>query len=392
MAKSLQTAARRKLMMLDAATSLDTLRATPGNRLEALKGDRKGQHSCGFSRIDERPLSTQSGHSGRLIRMNRRDTVLALLALGAPFPSLAQLQGKVWRIGILNSEYAARFANRVDAFRAGLREFGYEAGKNIVIEIRWAEGKTDHLPELAAELVRLKVDVLVTHGTLPLRAAMKATTTIPIVTASSSDVVAQGFATSLARPGGNMTGGIYFAAELAAKRVELLKEVLPRLSQVAVLFNADSPGQPLALQAMQTAAQSLKVTLHTFPVRGPQEFDGAFAAMVIKQVGAVALPDDPMFISNPALLAELAAKHKLPLMGPSEVAIANGLMSYGADFLGMWHRAAYFVDKILKGAKAGDMPIERATRFETIVNQKTANALGIRIPNSVLVRATKVIE
>ena len=341
------------------------------------------------------------GHNERLKRggagmINRRKLLVALGAgagaLAAPLVAFAQQQGKVWRIGFLHSESVARAGDRVDAFRAGLRDLGYEEGKNYIIEIRWAEGKNDRLPELAAEFVRLKVDVLVTHGTLPLRAALNATKTIPIVSSPSGDVVALGFVTSLARPGGNMTGAIYFATELAAKRVELLKDVLPRLTQVAVLFNVDSPTGLLMVKTMEAGARSLKVSLHKFPVRGPDEFASAFAAMVKKRVGAVAIPDDPMFIANPTALAELAAKHRLPSAGFSEIAVAGGLMSYGVNLGGMYHRAAYFVDKILKGAKPGDIPIEQATRFELIVNQKTAKALGIKFPNSVLVRADRVIE
>ena len=326
--------------------------------------------------------------------INRRKLLIALGAgaLSAPFTVIAQPQGKVWRIGVLHSESVARFGDRVDAFRAGLRELGYEEGKNLVIEIRWAEGKNDRLPELAAELVRLKVDVLVTHGSLPVRAAKNATTTIPIVFAVSGDVVALGFVTNLARPGGNMTGAIFFINELAAKRVELLKDVLPRLTQVAVLLNADSPGTPLLLQSMETAARSLKVTLHKFPVRAPREFEAAFAAMVKQRVGALAIPDDPMFIANSKALAELALKRRLPSAGFIYFAEAGGLLSYGVNFDGMWRRAAYFVDKILKGTKPGDIPIEQATRFEMFVNNKTAKALGIKIPNVVLVRADRVIE
>jgi putative ABC transport system substrate-binding protein len=327
--------------------------------------------------------------------MNHRRKLLAALGAGvftSPLAAFAQPQGKVWRIGFLHSESLARTQERVDAFRAGLRELGYEEGKNYAIEFRWADGKNDRLPDLAADLVRLKVDVIVTHGTIPLRAAMNATTTIPIVTATSGDVLAMGLVTNLARPGGNMTGAIFFALELAAKRIELLQDVLPRLTQAAVLVNADSPATPLLLQSMEATARSLKVTLHKFPVRGPQEFDSVFAAMVKKRVGAVAMPDDPMFQNNPKVIAELAAKSKLPSIGSSDVALAGGLMSYGANFPGMFHRAAYFVDKIFKGAKPGDIPIEQATRFELIINKKAAKALGITFPNSILVRADKVIE
>ena len=265
---------------------------------------------------------------------NRRKLLVALGAgaLSAPLAAFAQQQGKVWRIGFLQSESVARLGDRFDAFRAGLRELGYEEGKNIVIESRWADGNYDRLPELAAELVRLKVDVLVTHATLPLRAAMNATKTIPIVTATSGDVVALGFVANLARPGGNMTGAINFGYELEAKRIELLKDVLPRLAQVAVLVNADSQSDTaLRLQMMETTARSRNVTLHKFPVRGSHEFEGAFAAMSKKRVGAVAIPSDPMFISHPTVIAELAIKHRLPSAGFSEIAEAGGLMSYGVN-------------------------------------------------------------
>jgi len=326
--------------------------------------------------------------------INRRKLLIAIgaSAFASPLTPHAQSQPKVWRIGLLHSESVARGGDRVDAFRAGLRDLGYEEGKNYVIEIRWADGKNDRLPELAADLVRLKVDVLVTHGTLPLRAAMNATTTIPIVLSNGGDVIALGLVTNLARPGGNMTGAIFFNRELAAKRIELLKDVVPRLTDVAVLVNADSPTTPLALQAMEATAHSLKVTLHKFPVRGPHEFEAAFAAITKKRVGAIAIPDDPMFISNPAAIAEFAAKRRLPSVGPSSLAVAGGLMSYGVDFPALWRRAATFVDKIFKGTKPGDIPIEQATRFEMFVNMKTAKALGIKIPNSILVRADKVIE
>ena len=325
--------------------------------------------------------------------MNRRNTVLALLALAvAPLRAAAQRPGKIWRIGFLSSESPSSFRTRVEALRVGLRELGYDEGKNLLIEFRWAEGENDRLPELAAELVRLKVDVLVTHGSLPTRAAKNATTTIPIVFAVNADVVAMGFVTSLARPGGNITGSIFFVSELNAKRIELLKEVFPRITQLAVLVNPDSPARRPILQVMETTARSLKVTLHEFPVRRPHEFDSAFAAMVKKRVGAVELNDDPMFIANAAVIAELASKRRLPSIGFSEFVEAGGLMSYGVNFLGLFRRAAFFVDKILKGAKPGDIPIEQATRFELTINRTVAKALGLTIPQSVLVRADRVIE
>lgn len=244
----------------------------------------------------------------------------------------------------------------------------------------------------AAELVQLKVDVIVTHALRPLRAAMNATTTIPIVTATSGDLVAQGIVTNLARPGGNVTGEIFFALELAAKRIELLKDALPQLTKAAVLLDANGADAALLVQAMEATARSRNLTLHMFPVSRPREFEAAFAAMVKQPLGAVAIPDYPLFVSNPMLLADLAAKHKLPSIGPIDVALAGGLIAYGVDFPAMWYRAATFVDKIFKGTKTSDIPIEQATQFEMIVNMKTAKALGMRIPQSILLRATKVIE
>jgi putative ABC transport system substrate-binding protein len=323
----------------------------------------------------------------------RRKLIIGLGAgaLVAPFGSLAQQLGKVWRIGFLGSEFASGFRTRVDAVRAGLRDFGYEEGKNIVIEFRWAEGKNDRLPELAAELVRLNVDVLVTHS-VGVRAAKQATTTIPIVIATVGDPVAAGLVASLARPGGNITGSTFFAPELAAKRIELLKDVFPRITQVAVLVDSGSPASKTWLQAMVTTARSVKVTLHEFPVRGPHEFDSAFAAMVKKRVGAVGVLDQPMFFTNAKAIADLAAKQRLPLIGSGEVAEAGGVIGYGVNLLELYRRVGFFVDKIVKGVKPGDLPIERPTRFDLVINMKTAKALGIKIPQTMLVRADRVIE
>ncbi len=325
---------------------------------------------------------------------NRRKLVIALGAgaLAAPLASFAQQQGKVWRVAYLSSESASSHRLVVEALQAGLRDLGYEEGKNLVLEFRWAEGKLDRLPELAAELVRLKVDVIVTHGSVPVRAAKNATATIPIVFASSGDVVAMGFVPNLARPGGNMTGGIFFASELAAKRIELIKEVLPRLTSVAWFVNPDSPSAPSLSQKMEATARASKLTFHQFPVRGPHEFEAAYAAMVKQRVGAVVLTDDPMQLAHSTTLVHLAAKHRLPSIGHNSIPVAGGLMGYGVSFPAMFRRAAYFVDKILKGTKPGDIPIEQATRFELTINMKTAKALGITIPKTVLFRADRVIE
>jgi putative ABC transport system substrate-binding protein len=320
-------------------------------------------------------------------------TALAAAAMGAPLAAFAQQKSKVWRIGFLGAVTASGFARRVEALRAGLRDLGYVEGKNIVIEFRWAEGYYERLPQLAAELVRLKVDVIVTSGTAGILAAKAATTTIPIVMASSGDVIALGLVTSLARPGGNVTGMAGFGPEGSAKRLELLKDAFPRTRQVAVLLNPDNPGNiRLALPAMEATAKSLQLELQPFGVRGLGEIESAFAAMAKRRVDAVVTTEDGLFVVNAGAIAKLAAKTRLPSVGPIEFAEAGGLMAYGANRRELFRRAAYFVDRILKGAKPADLPVEQATRFETVLNQKTAKALGIQFPQTVLARADRVIE
>jgi putative ABC transport system substrate-binding protein len=325
----------------------------------------------------------------------RRKLLIALgtAALVAPFAVLAQQKGKVWRIGFLGATSASGLAGRVDALRAGLRDLGYVEGKNIAIEFRWAEEKYERLPQLAAELVRLKVDVIVSHGGAGTLAAKSATTIIPIVMASSGDPVALGLVASLARPGGNVTGMAGFGSEGTAKRLELLRDAFPRTRQVAVLLNPDNPGNiKNVIPAMETAAKSLKLELQQFPVRGPGEFESAFAAMAKRRVDAVVTTDDGVFIVNAGAIAKLAARMRLPSIGLPEFAEAGGLMAYGADRRELFRRSAYFVDRVFKGAKPGDLPVEQATRFETVLNQKTAKALGLQFPERVLARADRVIE
>jgi putative ABC transport system substrate-binding protein len=281
----------------------------------------------------------------------------------------------------------------VEALRAGLRDLGYAEGRNIFIEFRWAEGKYDRLPSLADELVRLNVDVLITAGTPGTRAAKRATSRIPIVMAVSGDAIATGLIDSLARPGGNITGSTFFDPELTAKRLEVLKEAIPRVAQVAVLLN---PGNPAStgpvLKAMQIAAESNKVALLQFEALAPHEFASAFAAMVQRRVDAVAILDDGLFLANARALADFAIKNRLPLIGSKEFVEAGGLIGYGVNLLELWRRAAYFVDKILKGTRPEDLPVEQATKFELVVNLKTANAIAIRIPQSLILRADQVIE
>jgi len=280
----------------------------------------------------------------------------------------------------------------VEAMRGGLRDLGYVEGRNLSIEYRWADGKYERAPELAAELVRLKVEVLVTHGTPGTLAAKGATTTIPIVMASVGDALLVGLVANLGRPGGNVTGSAFFNPELAAKRLELLKEALPRVTRVAALLNPDNPGQGTLLQAMAPTANFLKLELLTIEVRGPADFEKAFKTMADRHVGAVVILEDGMINANLQAIAARAAGARLPSIGMTELAEAGGLMAYGVNFSEMYRRAAVFVDKILKGAKPGDLPIERATKFETILNKKAAKALGITFPRPVLVRADRTIE
>jgi len=314
-----------------------------------------------------------------------------LFLVATSLAALAQ-QGKVWRIGFLASESASATASQLEALRAGLRDLGYVERRNIVFEYRWAEWKYEQLSHLAAELVRLNVDVLVTSGTPGVRAAKQATTTIPIVMATSGDAVGAGLVASLARPGGNITGSTFFSPELSSKRLELLKEAVPRVTEVAYFMNPDNPVAEVNLKAMETTRRILKVGLRRSEARAPNEFEGAFAAMAKQHVNALVISQDALIISNYGVIADLAAKRQFPSIGPAEFAAAGGLIGYGHDNNVLFHRAAYFVDKIFKGARPADIPIEQPTKFELVVNMKTAKALGITIPQSILVRADKVIE
>jgi ABC-type uncharacterized transport system substrate-binding protein len=316
--------------------------------------------------------------------MRRREfiTLLGGAAAAWPLAARAQQSTKVYRIGFVSMLSADSLPQRLEAFRAGLREFGYQEGRNIVIEYRWAEGQYERLPALFAEVVRLNVDVIVTHGTPGALAAKQATNTIPIVMAAIGDAEASGVVASLARPGGNVTGLTFFNPELAAKRLELLKETLPSLTDVGVLLNPVNPINEPIVPAMRRTAEPLKLTLHQFGVREPGEFEAAFTEMAAKRVGAVVIIDDATLIAN----------HHLPSIGWPDYAVAGGLLSYGINFPDMFRRAATFVDKILKGAKPSDLPVERSTKFGTIVNLKTAKALGIEVSTSLLLRADEVIE
>ena len=326
-------------------------------------------------------------------RATRRKLLIALAAAAlAPTALRAQPSGKIHRIGYLGPTTAAGAVTRIAALRAGLRESGYVEGKNLVIEFRWAGDNYELLPKLAAELVRLKMDVIVTHGTPGVRAAKQATSTIPIVMATAGDAVLTGLVANIARPEGNITGLTFFNPELAAKRLEVLKDTFPRIKRIAVLQNPDNPAMGPVLKEMEQTAKSLKLELLQVGARVPEDIENAFAAMAAKRAEAVVAVEDAMLNGNIRKIADLAAKHKLPAIGLPELAEAGALMAYGVDLVQMFRRAAHFVDKILKGTKLTDLPVERASKFELIVNLKTAKALGIKIPNSILVRADKVIE
>jgi putative ABC transport system substrate-binding protein len=325
--------------------------------------------------------------------MRRREFITLLGGATAwPLAVRAQQAGKVWRIGFLGLASPSSWASQVEALRTGLRALGYVEGHNTVVEFRWAEEKYDRLPTLAAELVRLEVDVLVTHSTPGTLAAKRATTTIPIVMVHSGDAVAAGLVASLSRPGGNITGSVFFNPEICAKRLELLKEAFPLTNQVAVLLNPDNPINRPALEAMEITARSIKVELRKLEARGPNEFESAFSTIAQRRVDAVTINEDSMLIANVGAVAELAARMRLPSAGFDRFAEAGGLIEYGVNFLQMYRRAAVFVDKILKGAKPADIPIEGATKFEVVINMKTAKALGVTFPTPILLRADRVIE
>jgi putative tryptophan/tyrosine transport system substrate-binding protein len=311
--------------------------------------------------------------------------------LAAPLAAGAQQAGKVYRIGLLGLSSRSDITG-LEALRQGLRDLGYEEGKNLVIEYRWAEGKYDRLPGFADELVRRKVDVLVTYGTPGARAAKRATTTIPVVVAIMGDAVAMGIVPSLARPGGNITGSQFHFPEIMGKRVEMLKEAIPRLARIAILFNPANPSLPPALKVMEETARSLGIELQLIEVPNPQDFVGAFAVMAQRRSEGFVVADDPMLRSHGRAIAELAAKRRLPSVGEREYAGDGGLLAYAVNRPEVWRQAAVFIDKILKGAKPADLPFEQTTKFELVINLKTAKALGLTIPQTLLLRADQVIE
>jgi len=319
--------------------------------------------------------------------------LFGLLTVAAlPLPAAAQRAARrVPRVGLLGVTSATGYARQLAAMHQGFRNLGYIEGQNILIEYRWADGQYDRLPALAAELVRLPVDVLVTSGP-GTRVLKEATATIPIVMAAAADAMADGLVESIARPGGNITGSTILGPELSTKRLELLKEAVPHLTRVAILLNPQNRSYRLDLEALKKAASALNVELVEAPARTPNEFDDVFDRMVRRGAHGVVVQSDSMFVANMRRLGELSAANRLPGAGSDEFCDGGGLLAYGVNFPALWQRAPYFVDKILKGAKPGDIPVEQPTTFELVVNLKTANALGITLPTSVLARADQRVQ
>jgi ABC-type uncharacterized transport system substrate-binding protein len=365
---------------------------TPVPLSRAERGDYSGNRTSAISEISVIAGSRRRVRTDAACRSTRRKLIFALASAFVTPLASAQQAGKVWRIGFLSSSSAAAYATRVEALKAGLRDLGYAEGRNLVIEFRWAEGKYEQLPALAAELVGLKVDVIVTHGTPGGQAAMKATTTIPIVAFAVSDPVATGLVASLRQPGGNLTGLMFFVQELNEKRLELVREVFPAARRVAILANAANESMKPIVPALESAAKRLKLEFRRFDVRAAEEFADAFSAMAAWRADAVVPIDDSMLIANDRAIADLSARRKIPAIGWNELAERGGLLAYGVDFIDLSRRSASYVDRIFKGAKPADLPVDRSTKYELVINMKTVKALGVKLPQAVLVRADSVIE
>jgi putative ABC transport system substrate-binding protein len=324
----------------------------------------------------------------------KRRKFITLLGGAAVWPLAARAQqpAKVARIGFLGLGPASAWSSRVEALRAGLRDLGWVEGKNIVIEFRWADG-VRQLPQLAAELVSMNVDIIFAPSSTMVEPARQATRTIPIVFSNHADPIGTGHVASLPRPGGNITGLSELATELNAKELEMLKEVVPQVTRIGVLWNPTTPSQAPGLQSVKAAGERLGLTLYMVPATTATDFDDAFMSMVRENVGAVLVVPAPVTTMERARLAELALKHWLPTMfAAKENVEAGGLMSYGADRNDLSRRAALYVDKILKGAKPADLPVEQASKYQLVINLKTAKALGLEIPPGVLALADEVIE
>lgn len=327
-----------------------------------------------------------------MITRRRLITAMAAGAIARSPHGLAQQRGKTYRIGSLSagSFDGSQQSSAWQATLDGLREYGYEEGKNLAFIFRKADGQYDRLPRLAAELVALKPDLLLSGGTPALLALKNATTTLPIVMVVSGDAVATGLVASLARPGGNVTGSTFFGIELMVKRLELLKDVVPQIKRVGVLVNPDNQTTEPVMRAME-ASKSLKIELHRFDSRSVDDLQTAFSAMKKQKVSAVIVQEDGIFAINDIAVADLCVRNRLPAIGSTEFAVAGCLMGYGANFVDMYRRAGYFVDRILKGANPADIPVERASSFELALNLKAARTLGMKFPSAILQRADRVI-
>jgi ABC-type uncharacterized transport system substrate-binding protein len=326
------------------------------------------------------------------MRMKTNAAVILTLVFLSWFQPVSGQTTKVVRIGFLGPNSAASTSSRMESLRAGLRDLGYVEGKNLIIESRWADGNYDRLPDLATELVGLKVDLILTSGTPGTRAARSATATIPIIMVTSGDPVALGLVASLARPGGNITGASNFAPELSAKRIELIKEAFPSTQRVGVVFNPENSINDRNLPAMEQTSAALKLRLHKFAVSSADDFKNAYSAMSKLRVDGVALPEDDFLTAMNDKVVELVSKQRLPGIGRAEFAEAGGTIGYAVNFFDLYRRAAIFVDKIVKGAKPGDLPVEQPRKFDFIINLKTAKQIGLTIPPSVLTRADRVIR
>jgi len=322
-----------------------------------------------------------------------RLALAAFVLMLAEAAAQAQPSKNIPTIGVLMSGSSSTAGHYAEAFRDGLRDLGYMEGQTIVVDYRWAEDRSDQFTNLTADLVRGKVDLLLVWGTTAVSAAKQATSTIPIVFVAVGDPVGSGIVSTLARPGGNITGLSTLGTEIAGKRLELLKEVIPRLDRIAVLRNLVNPVSASMLKETQAAAQALGVHLQVFEVRDPNEFESAFAGLTRERAGALVVLGDPVFLSYRTRLGQLAAKHKIPaIYWDSQFAEAQGLMSYGVSIAELFRRAATYVDKILKGAKPADLPVEQPKKFELVINLRTAKQIGLTIPPNVLVRADRVIR
>ena len=328
----------------------------------------------------------------------RRREFITLIGGAATWPLAARAQqaaSTVRRIGLLLPGNARTTAVRgqLEAFRQGLKEYGWVEGQNIIVEYRFAEGREDALPAIAAELARLRLDIIVAESTVGIQAAKTVTQTVPIIMATSADPVGTGFVASLNRPGGNITGLSLQAPELSGKRLQLLTEIVPRLARVAVLSNPLNPSIVRIVEQTKAAAQSLGVEIHVAEVQAPDKFGSAFVAITSEHAGAlIVLPDPVLYGQHPRVVTFTAASHLPALFPEKEVAEVGGLMAYGPSIPGSFRRAAAYVDKILRGAKPADLPVEQPTIFELAVNLQTARAIGVTIPTSILLRADEVIE